>query len=103
MAKCVPGTPCYKGEDVIVYTTYPKGCTSSSPSTTGYSLPISSSDLYYSGPNLPNSEIETTDNITVSLQKIDVKLTPSELVAAVISAIQADDTLRVALCTALNC
>ncbi len=101
MAKCVPPSPCYKGNDIITYTTYPKGCTTSTPSA--FTLPISSDNLYYSGANLPNSEIETLDTITDSLQKLDFKLTPSELVAAIIVAIEADDDLRVALCAALNC
>lgn len=101
MAKCIPGSPCYKGNDLITYYTYPKGCSSSSSGP--FTLPLSSDNLYYSGPNLPNSEIETLDTVTVSLQKLDFKLTPSELVAAIITAIEDDDDLRAALCTALNC
>lgn len=101
MGKCVPGSPCYKGNDLITYTTYPKGCTTSTAGP--FTLPLSSANVYYSGPNLPNSEIETLDTVTVSLQKLDYKLTPSELVAAIITAIEGDDDIRTALCAALNC
>lgn len=92
--------PCYNN-DVITYYTYPKGCSTTVPSP--FTLPLSSVNVYYAGPDLPNSEIETGETITVALQKIDEKLTPSEIVAAVIAAIGSDNDLRVALCTALNC
>lgn len=91
--------PCY--DKLITYTTYPKGCSTSTPSP--LTLPIRSEDVYYSGPNVPNSGTNTEDTVTVAIQKLDNKLAPSEIVAAVIAAIQADDDLRAALCAALNC
>ena len=97
---CSSGNPCYSGAP-IVYTTYPKGCTTSTQGP--WTLPLRSEDVYYSGPALPNANISTTDLLTVAIQKLDNALTPSELVAAIIEAITADDTLRAALCTALSC
>lgn len=69
MAKCLPGMPCY---NTIVYTTYPKGCATTEPSP--FSLPLASDDLYYAGPNLPYTGIQTEDELTVALQRIDVKI-----------------------------
>lgn len=100
MSQCVPGMPCYT-EGYVVLTTYPRGCTTTEPSP--YTLPLSSGNVYYSGPNLPYTGIQTTDLLTVALQKIDAALAPAALVAAVIAAIEADDSLRADLCTALNC
>jgi len=68
MSKCVPGMPCYN-EDVIVYTTYPPGCRTTVPSP--FTLPLSSTDVYYSGADLPNSSITTNELLTTALQKID--------------------------------
>lgn len=53
--------------------------------------------------NLPYTGIQTNFLLTDAIQYIDAKLAPAEIVAAVIEAIEADDTLRAALCTALNC
>mgnify|MGYP001611156594 FL=1 len=92
--------PCYCS-DVVVLTTYPKGCSTSVPSP--YTLPLSSENVYYSGANLPYTGIQTTDLLTVAIQKIDAKLSPEEITNAVIAAIEADDMLRAALCAALNC
>jgi len=100
MSQCVPGMPCYT-QGLIVYTTYPRGCTTSEPSP--YTLPLSSENVYYSGANLPYTGIQTTDLFTVVIQKIDEALSPAEIVNKVITAIEADDTLRTALCAALNC
>jgi len=98
--QCVPGMPCYT-EGLVIYTTYPKGCYTTEPSP--FSLPLSSDSLYYAGANLPYTGIQTAMSITEAIQRIDAKLAPAEIVAAVITAIEADDTLRAALCTALNC
>ena len=68
MAKCVPPMPCYDN-NVIVYTTYPAGCASTSGGP--FTLPLPSDDVYYSGPALPNSGIETNDILTEVLQKLD--------------------------------
>lgn len=94
--------PCYNnGEKVIVYTTYPKGCETSEPSA--FTLPLGSGSIVYTGAALPNSGIEYADTLTVALQKLDNKLDPEEIVNAVISAIEGNETLRAALCAALNC
>jgi len=100
MAKCVPGMPCYDNS-VIVYTTYPAGCQTEVPGP--FTLPLSSDDVYYSGPNLSYAGINNTDSLTISLQKIDAKLSPTELINLIITAIQGDPVLRTALCTALSC
>ncbi len=92
--------PCY-GADLVVYTTYPAGCASSTPGP--FTLPLSSDDLIYSGPPLVYAGIDTNDTLTVSIQKIDEKLSPTELINLIITAIEGDDSLRSALCTALNC
>lgn len=71
---------CY---DTIVYTTYPKGCATTEPSP--FSLPLASDDLYYSGPNLPYTGIQTNTDLTEALQRIDTaigeseQITPSEI------------------------
>lgn len=100
MGKCVPGMPCY-GANVIVYTTYPAGCSTTTPGP--FTLPVDSDNLVYVGPALTYTEIENGDTISVALQKIDAKLSPSELIGLIITAIEGDDDLRAALCTALNC
>lgn len=100
MGKCVPGMPCYN-ENVIVYTTYPAGCQTTTPGP--FTLPFSSDDLYYAGPNLIYAGIDTSDSLTVAIQKIDEKLSPTELINLIITAIEGDESLRTALCTALNC
>ncbi len=68
MAKCVPGMPCYN-ENVVIYTTYPAGCKTTEPGP--FTLPLSSDDIYYSGPDLPTSGIENQDSLTVVIQKLD--------------------------------
>lgn len=100
MAKCKPGMPCYKGNDLIVYTTYPKGCTSSSPSCNSY--PISSDNLIYTGSNLSNIGGNTNDTFTVMIQKINEKLSPEEILENIISILNSNPTLKTALCEALS-
>lgn len=100
MSQCVPGMPCYT-EGLVILKTYPRGC--STYEETPYTLPLSSENVYYAGANLPYTGIQTTDLLTEAIQKIDAKLAPEELVAAIISAIETNDTLRAELCTALNC
>lgn len=100
MGKCIPGTPCYKGNDVIVYTTYPKGCSSSSSGP--FSVPISSDNLYYSGSNQSNTGINTLDSITTSLQKINEVVDPENMIASIIQVLNNNPTLKAALCEALS-
>lgn len=98
---CLPGTPCYRGNDVIVYTTYPRGCTTSSPSECN-TYPISSDNLYYSGANLPYTGIQTNDDITEALQKIDVLLSDQSIFALFIQAIDTYPALKTILCTKIG-
>ena len=100
MGKCVPGMPCYQGNDVKVYTTYPKGCTTSTPSP--YTFPLSSDDLYYAGPNLSYTGIQTEDTITVVLQKLDEYFKPESIFDLFITAINNDPALKAILCTKIS-
>jgi len=96
---CIPGMPCYStidGNNVITYTTYPKGC---GPSI---EQPLSSELVAYTGPTLPNSEIENEDTLSVALQKLDNKLSGESLVNAIVSAIQSDPALKAALCAEIG-
>ena len=104
MANCLPGMPCYQGNDVIVYTTYPKGCTSSSNLSNCYSytLPLRSEDVYYSGPNLPYSGIKTEDTITTSLQKIDTLVNPTAILEAILLVLEENPELKTQLCSILS-
>lgn len=97
MATCLPGCDCYPIGDVIVYKTYPAGCTSSSPSPT--TLPISSDNLYYSGANLPYTAINTYDTITTALQKIDAKLSDQSIFALFVQAIDTYPALKTIFCS----
>lgn len=93
MAQCVPGMPCY---GVPIVYTYPSGCTTSVPSA--FTLPISSDNLYYAGPNLPYTGIQTEMDITEALQKIDVQLNPTQIFALFIQAIDNNPSLKTILC-----
>lgn len=95
MAKCVPGMPCYSN-NVIVYTTYPAGCATTVPSP--FTLPLSSDSVYYAGPNLPYTGIQTEDTITTAIQKIDVQLNPEVIFDLFIAAIDNNPSLLAALC-----
>lgn len=101
MSKCLPNMPCYGGgNDVRVYYTYPKGCSTSQPSPT--TLPISSAFLYYAGPNLPYTGIQTDDTITEALQKIDIQLNPEVIFDLFIAAIDNNPSLKALLCTKIG-
>lgn len=96
MSKCLPQMPCYNN-GVVVYTTYPYGCSTivSSP----FTLPLSSNYLYYAGPNLPYTGIQTEDTITEALQKIDVQLDPEVIFDLFITAIDNNPALKSLLCS----
>lgn len=70
MSLCVPGMPCFSntpsscGCEGVVYTTYPSGCNSECN-------PISSDCVTYTGASLINSAIESGDDLTVAIQKLD--------------------------------
>lgn len=90
MGKCTPGMPCYKGEEVYVYTTSNK-CAAEN-----------SSDLYYSGANLPYTGIKTEDSLTVAIQKIDTTLNPTTLLASILEILETNPTLKAQLCEILS-
>ncbi len=69
---CLPGMSCWENTSnnnncgcTPVTTWFPCGC---SP------IKINSTDVIYTGNDLPNSEIETNDNLTLALDKIDEAL-----------------------------
>lgn len=100
MGKCVPGMPCYRTNDLVVYYTYPKGCSTSQPSP--YTYPTYSDDLIYAGPNLPYTGINTDDVITEALQKIDIKLNPTVIFDLFIAAIDNNPALKTILCAKIK-
>jgi hypothetical protein len=59
---------------------------------------ISTDDVYYAGPNLPNSGVNTNNSMTVALEKIDNKISAE----SILEAIAADPTLRAQLCAIIN-
>lgn len=87
---CLPGMPCYGPE---IYAFYPKGCCNES-----LVCPVNSNIIVYSGPNLPNTGINTNDTLTVALQKIDVALSSDALINTVLTGIATNPALQVAFC-----
>lgn len=66
----IPGMPNWSNqttkctdECVTVTVTWPNGCTSE--------ITINTSQIIYNGPNLPNSGIETGDDFTTVIEKLD--------------------------------
>lgn len=92
---CLPGMPCYQN-DVIVYTKYPRGC-GCDPIT----LPLSSDDILYTGPNLPYTGIQTNTDLSTALQRIDNLLSPEELIGYIVSILDTNPTLKADLQAAL--
>jgi hypothetical protein len=70
--------------------------------TAGPGYCIGTNNVKYTGPNLPNTGIETNDNVTVALQKIDADLDPTVLAQAILTAIGNSVQLQTALCNLLN-
>ena len=84
--------------DVIIYTTYPK------KSKCGSKECVPTDLVCYNGPNLPNTGIENTNDLTLALQKIDNELNPNNLIIAILQAISSNVTLQQAFCEAVaNC
>jgi len=79
------------------YAQFPKKCKCSSDCAE-----TRSEEVYYSGPNLPNTGINTEDTITLALQKIDNKLSPENLIAYIVDILNTNPTLKNDLCTALG-
>lgn len=97
--KCLPGMPCY-GQETVVHYTYPYGCDSCGSGP--FKLPLRSEDVYYSGPNLPYTGIQTTMLLTEAFQRIDTLLNPEEIVNLFIEAIQNNPTLKTAICAEIG-
>ena len=91
---CLPGMPCYGPE---IYAFYPKGCCNES-----LVCPVNSDIIIYSGPNLPNTGINTNDSLTVALQKIDEALSSDALINTVLTGLATNPSLRVAFCALVN-
>ena len=70
--------------------------------TAGPAYCIGTNNVKYTGPNLPNTGIETNNNVTVALQKIDEALDPVELVQNIIIAINQNPSLQVMFCALVN-
>jgi hypothetical protein len=68
------------------------------PTNCGCGECISSTNVLYIGPNLPNSGVNTNDSITVALEKIDNKLSAE----SILEAIAANPTLTAQLCAIIN-
>ena len=94
LMSCLPGMPCYGPE---IYAFYPKGCCNES-----LVCPVNSDIIIYSGPNLPNTVINTNDSLTVALQKIDVALGSDTLINTVLTGLATNPSLRVAFCALVN-
>jgi hypothetical protein len=63
---------------------------------------INSNCVYYSGPNLPYSGIQTHDCLTVAIEKIDSELDPTALAQAILTAIGNNVQLKSILCNLLS-
>lgn len=92
---CVPGTPCFEN---TVNAYYPQNCNNGA--FAGYPIPTTA--VVYNGPNLSNTGIDSGDNVTLALQKIDNSLDPVELVQTLITVINQNPSLKVMFCTLVN-
>jgi len=92
---CLPGSPC---NPLVVNTVYPKKCNNGW--FAGY--PISSNLICYNGPNLPNTGVNTNDNLNLVLEKIDAELDPVTLAATLLQVIGTNATLLAAFCEIAN-
>lgn len=92
---CVPGTPCFEN---TVNAYYPQQCNNGG--FAGYPIPTTA--VVYNGPNLSNTGVDTGDNLTIALQKIDNALEPIELVQTLITVINQNPSLKVMFCTLVN-
>lgn len=71
MAICVPGMPCFENTALPSCPTC-NSCISVFPSScTPECVPVSSDCVYYNGPNLVNSGIETNDDLTTVIEKLN--------------------------------
>lgn len=70
--------------------------------TAGPGYCIGTNNVKYTGANLPNTGIDTNDNVTVALQKIDADLDPTILAQTILTAIGNSVQLKTALCALLS-
>lgn len=84
MSNCLPGMKCFGVVNP------PRGC-GIDPCfvyKTGTDL------VYYNGPNLPNTGIDTCDTLTLSLQKLDNALSSTTLTSNMISTLSTNNSLK---------
>ena len=91
---CLPGTPC----EGTIYTVYPPSCIPSA--FLGY--PISSDNVCYYGPNLPNTGINNGTLLTAVLQTIDGKLSEAAIANAFYAAIVNNPSLKTIFCNVVS-
>lgn len=58
--------------------------------------------VMYNGANLPSTGIDTCDNTTTSLQKIDAKLDPTTLTTTILAILNTNSSLKNQLKTILG-
>jgi len=87
---CLPGSPCYGA----YY--QPPGLQGCGPCVT------TSTSIIYTGPNLPNSGVNSNDPLNCVLSKLDDALSPENLATALIDAIASNPTLATQFCTLVN-
>lgn len=92
---CVPGSPC---NPVVVNSVYPKKCNNGW--FAGY--PIPTNLICYNGPNLPNTGVNTDDNLNLVLEKIDNELEPVQLVQTILQTILTNPSLNASFCNIVN-
>ena len=92
---CTPGSPC---NPLVVNTVYPKKCNNGW--FAGY--PISTNLICYNGPNLPNTGVNTNDNLNLVLEKIDAELDPINLAETLLQVIGTNVSLLTAFCEIAN-
>lgn len=85
---CIPGMPCFT-EEVTVY--YPNGCIPPHRHPT-------SDTVFYTGPNLPDTGINTMDSLTTALEKIDSHINAETILSMLTAAIATNPTLKAEFC-----
>jgi hypothetical protein len=63
---------------------------------------LNTANITYTGANLPNTGIDTGDNLNTVLQKIDEEFDPVTLVQTLLFTIQSNPSLQVAFCSLVN-
>jgi hypothetical protein len=63
---------------------------------------LNTANITYTGANLPNTGVDTGDNLNTVLQKIDEELDPVTLVQTLLYTIQTNPSLLVAFCSLVS-